>query len=186
MKANKITLIAQTIGMYVMHLPLYIFLILFNIPSAAEFFDKVSGPLLISFFVLTALVFPICIINAVFSVITVFKGEESPSKVSMVVKLALIPWYIMNFIICICLLSGMLNPFLFLAVPIVAAILICSTYIYMFSTSLPDIVYFINRLIKKKLKINALIIVSLVFLFIFCLDIAGGVMYHIAMNKNEK
>ena len=97
----------------------------------------------------------------------------------MIVKLALIPWYVLNFYLCIMLIAGFLNPWLMLATPIVAAILICSTYIYMLATSLPDIAYLIRTLIKKKIRIKTSLVFAVIFLFIFCLDIIGGLMFYI-------
>ena len=186
MKATNITLIIQAVLMYLMQLPLTIILILIRFPINDDILSKAVGVLFVIALVLSIVAFPICIVNAVFSIISIFKGEHNPSKVSMIVKFALIPWYILNFIICVCLLAGFLNPWLFLAVPIVACFLILFTYAYMISTGLPDVAYFINRLIKKKLKVNFPIILSIVFLFIFCLDIVGGLLFFIQTKKQIK
>lgn len=186
MKANKLLLIIQTIGMYAMHTPLYILFILLQCHVDDAILSKLSNPCLIIFLVLSVLLLPVCALIAIFSIISIFKGEESPSKVTMIVKLALIPWYVMNFALCAVLLSGFLNPFLMLAIPLAMAIMSIVTYIYMIATSLPDIAFFINRLIKRKIRISGGIIVSLVFLFIFCLDIVGGVIYHLEMKRIKK
>ena len=188
MKANRILLIIQTIGMYAMHTPLYILFILLQCHVDDAILSKLSNPCLIIFLVLSVLLLPVCVLLAVFSIISIFKGEEkeSPSKITMIIKLALIPWYILNFVLCAVLLSGFLNPFLMLAIPLAMAIMSVVTYIYMIATSLPDIAYFINRLIKRKIRISGGIIVSIVFLFIFCLDIVGGVIYHLEMKKIKK
>lgn len=122
---------------------------------------------------------PLFITSGVLSIVSIFKGKENPSKIVMICKLALIPWYILNFAMCFCLIGGMLNPFLFLAIPIVIAIMVSSTYLYMIFMSAPDICYFLHQIIKEKKKPDALTIISIVMLFIFCLDPVGGVIYYI-------
>ena len=179
MKITKIFLILQAVGMYVMHLPLYIMLIIFTLPNGEAILENAAKPIFISFLVLLILVSPLCLLTAITSIVSIFKGNESPAKTTMIIKLALIPWYVLNFYLCIMLIAGFLNPWLMLATPIVAAILICSTYIYMLATSLPDIAYLIRLLIKKKIRIKTSLVFAVIFLFIFCLDIIGGLMFYI-------
>ena len=182
MKANKILLIAQVIGMYVCHLPLYVIAIctLTNtFTDVPHFFEILSN----IFFGVGIGIFPIGIALAIFSIISIFKGKESPSEVTMVSKLVLIPWFILNYIFCACLILGFLNPFFMIAIPFALAIMVCTTYYYMIVTSLPDIAWFIRILIKRKVKINALLIISVIFMFIFCLDIAGGIMFNAATKE---
>ena len=185
MKMNKILLIIQAIGMYVLHLPLYIALILLKTPIEEEALNAAISGLGIAFIVILVIVFPICIINAVSSFISIFKGDYNPSKTTMIVKFALIPWYIMNFFICAVIVAGLMNPWLMLTVPFAIVFLMGFTYIFMLATGLPDIAYFFNRLIKRELKVTPLLIFSLVFLFIFCLDIVGGLTYYIEMKPKE-
>ena len=47
------------------------------------------------------------------------------------------------------------------------------------STSLPDMAFFFHKLIKRETRIRAPFVVSIVFMFIFCLDIIGGVIFYI-------
>ena len=173
MKANKILLIIQTAMMYVAQLPIYV---LCFIPNEASF-DSLKSGLIGAYLILSALILPICIINAVFSIVSLFKGHNNPSKVTMVVKFALIPWFVINFVICAVLVAGFLNPWLLLAVPLLVCILVFLTYVAMISTSLPDIAFFFNKLFKKQLQSKSLLVVAVVFLFIFCLDTIGGLLF---------
>ena len=182
MKANKILLIAQKVGMYICHTPLYILAILTftdvlnNVPHLSE--------ILVNIFVaVTIALIPLGIALFVVSIISIFKGKESPSETTMVCKLVLIPWFILNFVFCSCLLMGFLNPFFMIAIPFAFAIMVSTTYCYMIATSMPDIAWFIRLLIKRKVKISALLIFSIIFMFIFCLDIAGGIMFHVATKE---
>ena len=175
MKANKILIILETIGMYVSQIPLYLLLTFFNM----EQFQEYSDECFYAFLIAIAVIAPIFIASHVFSAISIFKGDENPGKVTMICKLALIPWYIFNFVFCALVLAGFLNPFLFLAIPVVMVIMILTTYFYMFSMSLPDICYFLNLVTKKKIKADALLIISVVMLFIFCLDPVGAIIYYL-------
>ena len=185
MKFNKITLIIQAVGMYVMHIPLYILFVLIFLPIESETVSAWTNYLLIAYLILLAIVAPICLLNAIISIISIVKGKESPARCVMFVKLALIPWYIMNFAMCGILLAGFLNPFLMLAIPIAMAIMIMVTYMFMISTSIPDITDLIRLLIRRKVKISAALVFATIFLFIFTLDIVGGVMYYFLTKENQ-
>ena len=183
MKANKVTLIVQAIGMYLMHLPLYILLIVSSMPSDA-LMETLTKGLLIATLVLMAVLFPVCVANIVMSVAAIFKGDIDLSKTVMTVKLALIPWYGMNFAIGVVFVAISLNPFMMIGIPVEIAILAGTAYFYMLATSLPNAAYCLrNVFITKKEKLTASRIVALVFLFIFCLDVVGSILFY-RQNKN--
>ena len=184
MKANRVLLYVQLIAMYLMHLPLYIVMVLVNLPSSGGSDDPIGILILVSL-ILSILVFLVSIVNAVFAGVSIFKGEESPTKTSMIVKLLLIPWYVMNFFFGFVLVAGFLNPWLFLAIPVLLAILIGSTYLFMLSTGLPDIAYIIRRGWTEKIKPSGLTGAGLVLLFLFCLDIVGAILIHIGTKKES-
>ena len=48
----------------------------------------------------------------------------------------------------------------------------------MLSTSLPDIAFFFHRVIAEKRRPTPMAIVSVVFLFVFALDIVGSILFH--------
>ena len=76
MKA-KITLIIQTIGMYLMHLPLYAALVVINIAMDDRLQGDMIHGLLIASFVMMILMIPICVANAVVSAVSA--NPHSPS-----------------------------------------------------------------------------------------------------------
>gem|GEM_PF-1957388 len=177
MKA-KTTLLIQTIGMYVMHLPLFVLLITLPIPADPAFQESFHRVLFTIFFVMMAVMVPICVLNAVVSVKSALKGKENPAKSTMVAKLALIPWYLLNFAICVVFSSIFLNPFMMIAIPLIIALSGAMTYILMLTTSLGDIVYSIHVTAKKTEKISSKMTVAVVFLFIFCLDVLGAIILY--------
>lgn len=185
MKANKILLILLASSMYLSHIPLYIAATAIFFQDLFQFEGDLATPLFFTSLGLMAVTLAIALLILVFSIISVFKGKETPSKVTMIVKLALIPWYVLNFVICACIIGGMMNPFLLWGIPLMMVIMVCTTYINMLASSLPDIAWFIRLLIKRKIKINGLVITSMVFMFIFCLDIAGGIMFYIGTKEVE-
>ncbi|MCR5348337.1 MAG: hypothetical protein K6E59_01855 [Bacilli bacterium] len=185
MKINRVLLYAQLIAMYVMHTPLYAILVLIRFPRTEALDAWVSG-LLIASLVLMALAFPLCLLNAGFSIASIFKGEESPTKTTMVVKVALIPWYALNFVFCFLLVAGFMNPWLMLAIPVLVGVLVSVTYLFMLSTTLPDVAFLIRQGWKRRVRPNGLTIVGLVFLFFFCLDILGAVFVHIGGEKKRE
>ena len=186
MKANKITLIIQTVAMYIMHLPLYALLIFMWTLKENDLQEPLMKAMFITFLVLALVIFPICILNYVLSIVSIFKGTYNPSKTVMICKLALIPWYIANLYICFAFVVSVFgNPFMFIGAPLAIAILVCTTYVYMLATSLPDVAFFINQMVRRKIKIRASFVFSLLFLFIFCLDIVGGIMFFVQTRENK-
>ena len=97
MKRNNIMLIIQTILMYLAHLPLYVGLILVRMPSN-ENLDKTIAILFLIGFILTIVILPIAIVNLIMALAGAFNKKDNPCKTTMIVKLVLIPWYIMNFL----------------------------------------------------------------------------------------
>ncbi len=169
--------------MYLAHLPFYILIIMVRIPNIGELTDKLFPGLLLGGIIATALIIPICIVNVIIALISLFRGIYNPTKTTMIIKLLLIPWYIINFMICCFLVVGFLNPWLFLAAPIVLCILVAITYILMISTSLFDIAYIINKMAKKEIKVKGSIITSIIFLCMFFFDIIGSIILYIKTKE---
>ena len=181
MKAKN-SLIMQAIGMYVMYLPLFVLLITLNIPADGVR-ESLNRGLLIAFLALAALMIPICLFNFVVSLKSALKDGVDPSKPTMVVKLALIPWYALNFVIGFVFVSIFFNPFMFIAIPVIIALLVMSTYFLMLSTSAGDIAFYVKKYIKNKSELDAKTIFAVVLLFVFCLDVVGAI---ILKRRSEK
>ncbi len=191
MKANKILLIATTAFMYVCHLPLYIVFIfgLFDLPIDPEIQNNLFTNLIKVFLGLNGLIFPLLIALTVLSIISIFKGNTSPIKTTFICKLVTIPWFILNFAMCTVVIAGLFNPFLMIAIPILIPIMVFTTYLFMFATSLPNIFWTARVFIKRMPMNKGLLIAGTVLLFIFCLDIAGAIMHYVAernMIKNSQ
>ena len=185
MKTNKILLITQTALMYVSMLLAYI-LIIIMMPADSNNSEIVLRTLLIS----SISIIGICLLLAfpifVLSIITIFKKEIVDStKLIMILKLALIPWYIANFVLWGLLVAGMFNPFLMIGIPIVITISAIGTYVLMFSSSIVNVCTIIGELKNKTLKPSGLLIAGMVLQFFFCLDALGAVFTYIVCNKKQ-
>ena len=182
MKA-KITFIIQTIGMYVMHLPLYALLVVMRLSMDVDLQESISKGLLIASLVLMLLVMPVCILNIAASIRSAVKDDPDVIKTTMVAKLSLIPWYALNFLIGYAFVGIFFNPFMMIAIPIIIALLVAATYILMLTTSVGDVAYFLRKVIKKEWRVRPSAIFAVIFLFIFCLDVVGSIILYVNSKK---
>lgn len=110
------------------------------------------------------------------------RDVESPYKSTLIIKLSLIPFYIFNFIFWVLIMIGMLNPFLFIFMPLVLFSAIAAAYLYMVSTSIPNVVYaFVHRTDGSAEGVDALIAVTQ---FIFVADVVGALL--LCIRNKEK
>lgn len=177
MKLTKAFMILQTIGMYLSQIPLiaiFIIAIIDKENNLSSLSDLCGKTYRISLIVVTI----IAIINIIISFLSIRKDYKDLSKFTMVLKLIQIPWYILNFFFSILVLIGLSNIFLFILTPIVFVIAVFSTYTYMISISSYEIIYLIKSLIKRKIEFNWIYILSLIFMFIFILDIPGSIIIY--------
>mgnify|MGYP003294118952 CR=1 FL=1 len=122
----------------------------------------------------------------IFSSINCAKQNANPCKDVFIVKCALIPFFIINFVFCIVGVSAALNPFLFLAIPVIIFIEVIHTYILTISTGIPSVLYSIKAIIKDKNKNRGLIITGIILSFFFCIDAIGALLLYLGSRKIEK
>ena len=169
--------------MYLMHIPLYLALILAKIGSVPE---DVIGGMVLAGFVLLFMTIPLCGASLVVALTNLAVDVSNPVKTAMIVKLCLVPWYIVNFLICATLVVGLLNPWLVLTVPVIVLIEVGVTYILMLSTSLHSVAYTVRKHISNKTKPDAFTLVSMILQAFFCLDVIGAIMLYIKDKKSQK
>lgn len=175
-KATNALMIVQAVLMY-LQVPILILFMLPNDGMDPDTQSVVAKALFSSFFALMGLAVTICLVNILLAFISAFKSKSNPSKITMIIKIILIPWFSFNFVFCVLLTAVFFNPFLFMAIPLAIALMMFVAYVYMIATSAYDIAFFINRLVRKQIKQKAPLIVATVFLFIFCLDIVGSIIF---------
>lgn len=172
MTKSKIILIIQAVVMYLIQIPFYICLILARIP----FIDyEICGVFILVGLIFNVVLIPVGIVAIIFAIINLTTDNGSPAFLTtFIIKLVLIPWYVLNFFVCFLLVAGFLNPWLMLAIPLLICVEVFITYVYMLCSSLQTVSYTIRLLIKKRISVTPKIIVGLVFSFIFVLDIVGS------------
>ena len=179
-------LIIQVVLMYLAHLPIYVGLIMLKLPISDSIIDKWVPILLLIGFVLTILILPYSLVCLIMSIVSSFKSINNPTKSTMIIKLLLIPWFIINFFFCVLIFAGFLNPWMMLLAPVVAFILICITYIFMISTSVFDIAFVINCTVRKRLKIGAFSVLTIIMLFTFFLDVVASIILYFKTKNINK
>ncbi|MBO4450308.1 MAG: hypothetical protein J5777_06955 [Clostridiales bacterium] len=122
----------------------------------------------------------------IFAIIGTVKQDDPYTKITLILKVVLVPFFALNLYAWLCLVSGMLNPFLMMGIPAIICLGICLTYVYMMMTSLPDIIYMIAFSIRRKKKPNAFMVAGIILEFFFVLDILGSIFIHKAYNDIQK
>ncbi len=111
------------------------------------------------------------------------KNNQDMTKFTMIIKLAAIPWYILNFIMCFFTIAGMFNPFMMIGIPFMIVIFVCITYIDMVVVSANNVAVIISELKTKQIKFSPLLIIGIIFHFIFCLDVLGAIFTYVNYKK---
>ena len=118
-----------------------------------------------------------------FGIAGTIKSEGPLTGITVGVKIAMIPFFVINIVLWILLIAGMLNPFLMLGIPLAAVIGVCLTYVYMLMTGLPDIIYCIGFCIKNKKRPTGLMAAGVILNFFFMLDVIGSIMIRRSLKK---
>jgi hypothetical protein len=173
----KAVMIAQCIVAYLMQLPFLGLIIALFIN------DEISQNIIIGFEVYSIAMCVVCLLiaflNVTITILNVTKDVPCPYKLTMAVKLAMIPFYVINFLIWAIFVIGTLNPFFIVLLPIIIAFSIISTYFVMLSTSSQNIAYLLRQFFLQK---NLVFLVYAIFHFIFCVDVIVAIL----LNCNYK
>ena len=123
-------------------------------------------------------------INLAFGIAQVSNPKEGMDKTVMIVKLVLMPFFVINFIIGALIFAAFVNPFLFMALWIVIPALCVLTYAEMLVTSSYNIGALIHRIRSKQNTLGelALFIVSQ---FLYFLDVVGSIILYVRQRKSE-
>ena len=155
-----------------------------------SFEDFVVMGFFVSFIVMVAYAFVTGIISLVASI---NNPEKIDTKGSLVTKILMIPFFLINFAVWFTLVFGMtilsftpIQGALLLGVPaVIVGVLSCAgTYIIMISTSINLIVPFVRKIFKKEAKVGG--IIGTICLFIFCLDAVGAIILRMSTKNNSQ
>lgn len=102
-------------------------------------------------------------------------------RFTMLSKISLIPFFILNFVICFLFVAGAFNPFLIWSLFIIVPIMVFLTYLVLLTTSSYNIGYLMYKVRKKECTLAFGIWYS-IFHLIFCIDVFAS----IVLYYNEK
>ena len=172
MLLSKVFLVLAMCVYYAMEV--MIFVPILGIMNSIQTFDF-NWPL-IGFLLVVA--FALGITALVMAILGAAKKEKDNTMVTIVLKTLMIPFFAINLYCWFCLVSGLMNPFLFIAIPGVVIIGVAVTYIIMLTTSLPEIVYMIIFMIRQKKSPKKQMVGGIFLCFCFFLDLVGIVLVH--------
>ena len=173
---TKKLLLTQTILMYLAQAPFYVAFILLEsseIDVSYIFLGGIIASIVVSIF---------CFVCSIIYLARMRKDEPNVYKHVMIHKLIQVPFYVVNYVISFLVIGGLFNPFLMIAIPFVIALLMSNTYLYTFTTSLPNIIYLVRSMIKEK-KANALSIILAILHFVFVADVVSSIIVFARENK---
>lgn len=181
MKKNngKIPLILQVIIMYAVYI--YFFVIALCVED-----DALSDRLIIVVWILFLLCFGIGFVNIIVAILHIFFKSQSPTLITLITKISLIPWYILNFLFWFLAFAICINPWLLPFAPIILALGVVSTYFLMVCTGVHNLSYVIKLVRNKELKLTCGIVMSIIFHFVFALDIIGSFTLHYYLKPFSK
>ena len=162
---------------------LYAMQISFILWAVFFFYDIPFGLIFIvlaAMFLLAA--FVLGCVNLAFGIAQISGPKDGIAKTVMIVKLILMPFFVINFIIGFMTMAAFANPFLFMALWIVIPALCVMTYAEMLVTSSYNLGAMIHRIRSKQNTFGelALFIISQ---FIYILDVVGAIIFY-ARQRN--
>lgn len=125
-------------------------------------------------------------IGFVFSVLSaVQSGKATLScKGIMWLKVAMIPFFLINFALCFCLVAGFLNPFLMVGLIVLIPLLVGVTYCFILPFSIASTIKTIHLLKEKKARRGELIVWQ-VFEFFFVIDVVASIVLFARFEKKK-
>ena len=167
--------------------------VLLFVSCYGDYFSKeVENFIVYGFFISFIVMVAYSFITGIFALVTSLNNPDKIDiKSSLVTKILMIPFFLVNFAIWFTLVFGMgllsFTPVpgaFILGIPaVIVGVLSCSgTYIIMISTSINLIIPSIKKIIKRQAKAGA--IIGTILLFIFCLDAVGAAILQMS-TKND-
>ncbi len=184
-KSGIISLILFTISMYVPHLFFWGAIAFMRFGQQTEANDAAISILLIMGVVFTFVALFIGFLGLAFGVFNSSRDTVDPTTSTMVCKLALIPWYVANFLFWLILIAGFCNPWLIFGMPLIIVTGVCITWLYVALGSAQNIAYVWREVRMRRLEVTSALILAIVFHFIFVFDVVGAIMLREIVRKQQ-
>ena len=176
----KKILIPFVVFIYLMQIS---FIVLFSLPL--ELFDSQYALLLYIPVMVTGSVAAVLgLVNLVFGFLQISRPAKDVYKTIMIIKLVLMPFFIINFVLCVLVAACLIMlPFIAIMGIILALLFMIMTYAIMIVTSVYNICYSLYRVRTLKHGFFGMI-VPFIFQFFFVLDCVGSILFYIKEQNN--
>ena len=182
MKASKIVILVAVAVLYAMQMTIAIPLFGAFVLETNQL-GEMNDARLAAIGILLCIALVLDLVSFILAIIGSAKQEEPHTKMTIVIKAIMIPFFLINVTIwCLSVLAEF-NPFLMIAIPLTIFLGVVLTYLYMFMTSWPDIIYMIIFTIKSKRRPKAGMVLGIILEFFFVVDIIGSILIHRAYKK---
>lgn len=185
MKANKILMLIQTIGMYLSQVTILVAFITLDITINTEKVNAIADHLGDAYLICMGVLLLISLINIIVSLFYLQKPAVNINRFAMNIKISQILWYIVNYILSLLVFLGMMNPLIWFAAPIYLVLAVLITYVYMLSTSMPLFLSYIRRMKWRKSASTVMGVLACISLFFFVFDVFGSI-YLYLKDKDEE
>ena len=171
----KKLLISFTVFVYLMQIS---FIVMFSLPE--DITNSINSVLLfIPTIILGTVAAVLGLVNLIFGFLQISRPAEDVYKTVMIIKLVLVPFFIINFVICVLFAIGFaMLPFMAIAGVAFAVLFMLMTYAITIVTSVYNICYSLYRVRTLKRGFFGMV-VPFVFQFFFVLDCVGSVLFYI-------
>jgi hypothetical protein len=167
--------------MYLSQIPLVIGFILLR--TVSNFSTNTYIITVMIYVVLMAITQLICLANLIIAAVNIANNKiASPYKFTMLAKIILIPYYVLNVFTMIYLLLPVANIFLFITIPAIIGINCTLTFLLMVGNGLHNISYLIKKYAKTK---DGRYIIYAVLHFMFIIDVATAIVLFVKEKDDD-
>ena len=168
-------------------LSLYLAQILFLLMGAFALYGPQGNvPLLFTggWILFSLLAFTLGIILSAFSLRLINSDKLFDYKGVLIVKLVLIPYFVVNFVICFLLTAGFLNPFLFLGLIVLIPLMIVFTYLALLPATLLSTALSYGY-VKRGKAASAAVVPWQILEYFFVLDVISSAVLYVKAKKGR-
>ena len=167
---GKVLSLLYCIFLYAAQLPFVLMIILSS--AGVEMSDAATGAVCFVCIAFAACAAVMIVVNAVVAVKYNLIRGVCPYAVTFGLKIALVPFFVINFIVWLLIYLATIHPVLVFVMALFMAVSVIVTYIFMLGGSMWNIAYIVRRLIKN-FKVRYIFFLLMHFIFLF--DVAAAI-----------
>ena len=171
--------IVYLVSLYAAQAP---FLIASILPFSQKSTITSYNPYFLTGFILEGISIILGLVYGIVLLANVLTPELRDYRFAMILKFALIPYFVINFYLSTLTVGGLLNPWLAWSAFLVVPLLVSLTYAVMLISSISNVVALIRDIIQKKRTFRDSLMI-LIFHFFFVFDDLGAILLFIQERK---